>query len=235
MSKEQRNRRSDGEKENAMYDKVPGLIRHSLDEAHVCYLGEIPGNLLPNESELNELWEMHPSEYPQIMMHGHMVSIPRWQQAYGADYRFSGQVSKALPVPQLLRPLLSWVQETIDSRCNGLLLNWYDAERRHYIGAHRDKAGDLWPDSPIVMVSLGAERTMRLRRYKDKDRHDFVVSNGTMCILPLDTNQAWTHEVLHRKGDGGRRISVTIRAFKTAAVDESLVTPSNSNRTEGQS
>jgi alkylated DNA repair dioxygenase AlkB len=202
-----------------MYDKVPGLIRHPLDEAHVCHLGKIPGDLLLGISELNELWEMHPSEYPKITMHGHLIPIPRWQQAYGADYRFSGQVSRALPVPQLLRPLLSWVQEKIDSRSNGLLLNWYDAEEGHRIGAHRDKTGDLWPDSPIIMVSFGAARMMRLRRYKGKDRHDFVVSNGTLCILPLDTNETWTHEVLSRKSDCGRRISVTLRAFKAAAVD----------------
>jgi hypothetical protein len=32
-------------------------------------------------------------------------------------------------------------------------------------------------------------------------------------VLPYDTNQAWTHEVPHSAPIGGRRISVTLRAF----------------------
>lgn len=215
-----------------MYDNVPEITVHPLDEAHVCYTGRVPESLLLSESGKKALWEMHPADYPKIWIHGREIPIPRWQQAYGADYRFSGQVSKALPVPKLLRPLLEWVRETIDSRSNGLLLNGYDAEKHHYIGAHRDKTADLWPESPIVMVSFGAPRTMRLRRYKGKDRHDFVVSNGTLCILPLDTNQAWTHEVLHRKGDRALRISVTIRAFKTAEVEQTLLARAQANPIE---
>jgi len=202
-----------------MYDNVPGIIAHALDETHVCYTGRVPDNLFLCEAETEELWEMHPSEHPIILMHGNRVPIPRWQQAYGTDYHFSGQASKALPVPSLLAPLYAWVRQVFDARINGLLVNWYEAALGHYIGAHRDSTKSMCSGAPIVMVSYGATRTMRLKKWKGKARRDFVVSDGSVCILPFATNLAWTHEVLRRKSDVGRRISVTFRAFDEAGLD----------------
>jgi hypothetical protein len=39
------------------------------------------------------------------------------------------------------------------------------------------------------------------------------VDDGTVIVIPWRTNQRWTHQVLHRAADTGRRISVTLRAF----------------------
>ena len=87
-------------------------------------------------------------------MHGRFVKIPRWQQAYGVDYRFSGKVSKALPIPVLLTPLVVWAKNQIDDRLNGMLLNWYDADLGHYIGRHRDSivlaVGQKGPGGSVV-------------------------------------------------------------------------------------
>ena len=82
---------------------------------------------------------------PRILIHGRWVAIPRWQQAYGADYHFSGQTNKAMPVPPILAPLQAWAQDAIDPRINGLLVNWYDADLKHYIGAHERQHEDDVP------------------------------------------------------------------------------------------
>ncbi|MCI0333463.1 MAG: alpha-ketoglutarate-dependent dioxygenase AlkB [Planctomycetes bacterium] len=202
-----------------MYTTLPDLVTHALDGRFVCHVGRLPEPLLPSAAEREQLWEMHPSDFPRIFLHGRWVSIPRWQQAYGADYHFSGQASKALSVPTLLAPLQTWARVAIDARINGLLVNWYDAELNHYIGAHRDSTKMMCPGAPIVMVTYGASRTMRLRRWKGKDHRDFVVTDGTVCVMPYDTNLAWTHEILHRKRDIGRRVSVTLRAFQKGILD----------------
>ena len=49
-----------------------------------------------------------------------------------------------------------------------MLLNWYDAAQRHYIGAHRDSTVGLVSGAPIVTISLGATRTFRLRPMRGK-------------------------------------------------------------------
>jgi alkylated DNA repair dioxygenase AlkB len=81
------------------------------------------------------------------------------------DYHYTGRVNEALPVPALLEPFLSW-GATLDSRLNGVLLNWYDAEKKHYIGAHRDSTVQMIEGCPILTISLGATRNFRFRPWK---------------------------------------------------------------------
>jgi hypothetical protein len=71
-------------------------------------------------------------------MHGRPIKTPRWQQAYGADYHYTGRTNAALSVPAILEPLHHWARQAIDDRLNGLLLNWYDGALGHYIGPHHD-------------------------------------------------------------------------------------------------
>jgi alkylated DNA repair dioxygenase AlkB len=163
---------------------------------------------------VREIWDLHPEEFHEITMHGRMVKIPRWQQAYGRDYRFSGRINRALPVPAVLEPLLAWSQEQLDPRLNGLVLNWYDAAREHYIGPHRDKTKGLIAGAPIVTISLGEERVFRVRPWKATGVVDFPALHGTVFVMPFETNQVFTHEVPHFARHEGRRISVTLRAFE---------------------
>lgn len=192
-----------------------GFQSHDLGGGHVFLTGHLPKELLSSIS-FAELWDLHPPEFPQIHMHGHRVKIPRWQQAYGVAYRFSGKVSEALRVPACLEPIRDWCRATIDPALNGLLLNWYDGQLGHYIGRHRDSTHDLLPDSDIVTVSLGEERVFRLRPWPHRLETkpvDFRTSDGSVFILPWATNRTFTHEVTASKRLTGRRISVTLRAF----------------------
>jgi alkylated DNA repair dioxygenase AlkB len=194
--------------------KYPGFACHKLDDAHALYSGRVPSHLGFSESQFEQLWNEHPDEFHEIMMHGRLVKTPRWQQAYGKDYHYTGNVNKALALPQLLEPLLCWCQEAIDARLNGILLNWYDGSLDHYIGAHRDSTVNMYEGAPIVTVSLGEERTFRLRPWKGRAMRDFPAPDGTVFIMPYSTNLAWTHEVPKRKHFQKRRVSITLRAFQ---------------------
>ena len=70
-------------------------------------------------------------------------------------------------------------------------------------------------DGPIVTVSLGEERTFRLSHPKTKEVRDFPARDGTVFVLPFDTNKVWKHEVPRFARWRGRRISITVRAFLT--------------------
>jgi alkylated DNA repair dioxygenase AlkB len=187
---------------------------HQLDEGHCFYSGGLPSELTFDENQFESLWHQHPNEFHEIMMHGRLVKTPRWQQAYGKDYHYTGNVNRALPVPQILQPLHHWCQNTIDARLNGILLNWYDGSLGHYIGAHRDSTTNMLVDAPIVTASFGQSRVFRLRPWKGKGFLDFRADHGTVFIMPYATNQAWTHEVPKAKRFQQRRISVTLRAFQ---------------------
>jgi alkylated DNA repair dioxygenase AlkB len=181
---------------------------------------ELPTTLAREAAaRFDALWNLHPSAFLQIRQPStqRLIALPRWQQAYGQDYAYSGIVNRALAVPCLLAPFLAWAQHDIEARLNGLLLNWYDAELGHYIGPHRDSTIGLAVGSPIVTISLGATRTFRLRPFKAQGFLDFAARHGAVFVLPFESNRWLKHEVPSPKGAQGRRISITVRAFAPAS------------------
>lgn len=186
----------------------------SLDNRHSVFASKKPiPQFVLDEVAFKKIWDLHPLEYHLVKIHGKEIPTPRWQQAYGKNYRYTGSKNNALPIPNILKVFLEWSQENIDKRLNGLLLNWYDGLKSHYIGAHRDSTRDLKEGSPIVTISLGEERIFRMRPYRQKGFKDIEMNNGTVIVVPWTTNQYWTHEVPHFKKYSGKRISITLRAY----------------------
>jgi alkylated DNA repair dioxygenase AlkB len=202
-----------------------GFHPHELTEGNLLFVGCLPDHLLGDDASFELLWGLQPTQRPWIKMAGRPVQIPRNQQAYGADYAFSGQISRALQVPEVLLPYLDWSREVIDCRLNGLLVNWYDGATADYIGPHHDKTTALVKDTPIVTISCGASRTFRLTRGRGTDREvrDFEAGSGTVFVMPWQTNRAWKHEVPHFARNAGRRISITVRAFVESATPRAPV------------
>lgn len=187
----------------------------ALDAEHHVLAGEVPRELVPGAAGFDALWSLHPADFHEIVMHGRKVRTPRWQQAYGADYHYTGNVNRALPLTPEMDRLLGWTREVLDPRLNGLLFNWYDGAAGHYIGKHRDSEVDRIEGSPIVTISFGEARSFRLRRWRGDGFVDVPAEDGGVIVVPWATNRAYTHEVPARRGDRGRRISVTIRAFRS--------------------
>ncbi|MCB9758397.1 MAG: alpha-ketoglutarate-dependent dioxygenase AlkB [Alphaproteobacteria bacterium] len=187
-----------------------------LGDGHALAIGRLPDGLAP---DFEALWAVHPDDFHEITMGGRPVRTPRWQQAYGADYHYTGRVNRALPTPGLLQPLLAWAREAVDPRLNGLLLNWYDGAKGHYIGRHRDSIVGVVPETPIVTVSLGETRAFRMRPWRAPGFVDVEARDGSVIVIPWATNRAWTHEVPKAARYAGRRISVTLRAFEPAGGD----------------
>ena len=179
-----------------MKNKLLGFERHDLDADHILRVGRLPDSLVPDPVAFEALWATHPEDFHEIKLYGRLVKTPRWQQAYGIDYRYTGRVNKAKPIPPLLEPLLRWSQENIDRNLNGLLLNWYDGRLGHYIGPHHDSTANLVAESsPIVTISLGEDRTFRLRRSPTKLKApsiDIPACNGAVFVMPWETSLAFT-------------------------------------------
>lgn len=191
-----------------------GFTCVKLNNLDVIWCGKIPEKLIPENDLFARLWDLHPKDFHTVRILGRAVKTPRWQQAYNRTYQYTGSKNNALAVPSELSPYWDWSVANIDSRLNGLLLNWYDGSLGHYIGKHRDSTHNMIEGAPIVTISFGEERVFRLRPWKVKGEcKDFVVKNGSIIILPFHTNQSWTHEITKSKKSLGQRISLTIRAF----------------------
>lgn len=194
-------------------ESVTEFTNSMLDPAQYVRTAFLPTDLILSAASFDCLWNEHPADYHQILIYGRKVPTPRWQQAYGRDYHYTGQWNVALPLLPILEPFLAWCQAHIDHRLNGVLLNWYDAAHGHYIGKHRDSPKNMVVGCPIVTISLGATRTFRFRPWKGTGFRDFVATNGSVIVITYETNQTYTHEVLRLAKDEGRRISITLRGF----------------------
>jgi alkylated DNA repair dioxygenase AlkB len=195
------------------YPTYTNFTCHHLQDGHCFWSGQLPDQLMPSTIEFEILWQLHPREYHRIKLFDRWVQTPRWQQAYHKDYIYTGQLNRALPVPNAILPFWHWGQGCLDRRLNGILLNWYDGQLGHYIGKHRDSITNMIDGAPIVTISLGESRKFRLRPWRGKGYLDFAANHGTVFILPYATNLNWTHEVPGSKKYQGQRISITLRAF----------------------
>jgi len=195
-----------------------GIESVPLGGGYYVSIGKLPSPLyeqVRDTSWFDAFWNQHPANYHRIMIHGRLVNTPRWQAAFGRDYDYTGAVNHAAPITTEIQPFISWAQANIAPTLNGALVNWYDGALGHYIGAHHDSTKNLDPQAPIVIFSAGESRVLRLRsKQGDGGKWNVPVEAGSVLILPLDTNRAFTHEVPASKRRLGRRISITIRAFR---------------------
>lgn len=196
------------------------LNTHDLGNDCELLVGNLPQELVWTVEEFAAMWLTRPAGKHKIMMHGHLVDLPRGQAAHGKDYHFSGTRKVAGPIPESLMPLTTWVQTNIHAGLNGLLANYYDGPTE-YIGPHHDSVKNMVKDAPIVTVSFGETRVFRmtLEGNREKktiilDTKDFPAPNGTVFVMPYNTNLAWKHSVPKSTRYTGRRISVTFRAFE---------------------
>lgn len=206
---------------NPQESSTPGFTQHFLSPECSLELSSIPDSLVLQGVQFEELWNLRPLEFRRIVIHGREVAIPRWQSAYGRNYIFSGQVATGEEIPPILTPFLNWAKMHVDTRMNGLLLNWYDGKLGHYIGAHHDETKQLWPGTKIVTISLGDERIFRMTREETRDHkrcivetRDFPIPAGSVVVIPWETNLQWKHSVPKFARFTGRRVSITLRAFR---------------------
>lgn len=201
---------------------LEALLRVPVGPGGVVGVGNLPAALKPSQDEFEALWDLHPEEFIKFgRFTDKEVFLPRWQRAYEVDYSFSNRVSKAHPCPPEFKPFLAWAKG-LDERYNGMLVNWYDDEKGHYIGRHRDSTEGINTEVPILTLSLGGTRNFRMRPFRDKGFFDIPAEDGAVIVIPWGTNARYTHEVPASVRHVGRRISVTFRSFYTYDLSEVL-------------
>lgn len=190
------------------------FARHALGDEHAVFVGRLPDDMMPSPGQWESLWNLHPP-HRAVAAIRRAVRIPRWQQAYERTYAFSGTMGVALPRPPELQPYWDYGRGQVDARLNGLLVSWYEGRSGHYLGPHHDQEEGLVEGSPIVMISLGEQRMLRLTRTLNfrEQVHEFALSSGSVLVLPAATNRAWKHSVPRFASYRGRRINITLRAF----------------------
>ena len=173
-----------------------------------------PSALRPDAAGFEALWAIHPDDYHVIQMHGRPVKTPRWQQAYGADYHYTGRTNAALPVPPVLEPFRSWAREAVDEPAQRPAPQLVRRRARPLHRAaprqHQGHGPPAPPSSPSRSARGGSSASPIPA---GSSRRDFPADRGTVFVMPYDTNLAWKHArgaACSMRPEG----SLTFRAFQ---------------------
>ena len=207
-----------------------------------------------SDADFEETWATHPSHKPTGLMYGKSVTFHRYQQSYGYDYKFTGQVAAALPLTAVPAPAtvvldaLRSVESAAEPQ-NSALFNFYDGGS-DYMGAHSDDERQLHRGAPILSLSWCHPRPHQ-RRFrllpKDGVRDACVPSawrvgglkgavvmlgDGDLIVMGGACQTTHKHEVMPARTrelseQHGRRINLTVRSFAddSAAVTTAAPTP----------
>lgn len=174
----------------------------------------LPQELKFNAEGIRYIWEMRPLDAHKIKVFGKEYLTPRLQQAYGRDYPFSGTIAKSAgQIPDIFRTLVLYLNKKHSSNFNMMLINWY-RDGNDYIGMHSDNESQMKIDTPVVTVSLGAERDFFLVEKNSKKKQIFRLENNSVFVMGGTCQKTHKHGLPKRKNVKNYRISLTFREFK---------------------
>ena len=173
----------------------------------------LPAELKFTENDIEKIWELKPKTKSQVKVFNKIYDTPRFQQAYGIDYAFSGNVATSLPIPTIFENYLEYFSNKYNFKFNMLLLNWYE-NGEHYIGMHSDNEKQMVENSPVETITLGETRKFKIQNKTTKEIETFHIKNNEFFVMGGTFQKTHKHGIPKEKNKSGR-ISITMRAFRT--------------------
>jgi alkylated DNA repair dioxygenase AlkB len=136
------------------------------------------------------------------MMYERMIGVPRMYAHYAIDDP---------AMPKLLLDALKVVTSHVDAPFNSIGLNLYRDEHDS-VAPHNDKLHELVPHQPIVLLSLGATRTMTIRQKQPPHlRTDIELEAGSLLWMGWNAQLHNNPGIPKCRQATGPRISVAFR------------------------
>ena len=121
--------------------------------------------------------------------------------------------SYRLEDPQLPFPLAEaaeLVHGEFGTRCNSVGLNLY-RDQNDSVAPHNDRLGDLVPGHPVILLSLGATRRMRIQGKTSKAKLELDLEPGSLLLMDYETQKHYDHGIPKQRSAVGPRISLAFR------------------------
>jgi alkylated DNA repair dioxygenase AlkB len=149
-----------------------------------------------------------------VTLFGKSHPIPRLQcfiAQQGVQYRYSNLTMEGYGFPRVLELIKQKIEETTNYPFNAVLCNLY-RDGQDSMGWHSDNEAELGEDPVIASLSLGSQRTFRLRELKNrKETVDFELSHGSLLVMKEGVQNEWEHSVPKRLRVKQQRINLTFR------------------------
>lgn len=149
-------------------------------------------------AELQVSIEWHNGRRP---MYDRVVDVPRLTAHYNVDADW----------PELLLDAKRIVERYAGVPFNSVGLNFY-RDGRDSVAMHNDHTEELLPDSPIVLISLGCARRMRIQsKAKPRRSFDIALEPGSALLMAGPAQLHWEHGIPKTRDPVGPRISLAFR------------------------
>ncbi len=146
----------------------------------------------------------------------HIVTARKvaWYGDSDFPYTYSGTTKQALPWTGELSMLKDLVEKLTATRYNSCLLNLYH-DGNEGMAWHSDDEGSLGRNPTIASLSLGAERTFRLKHKRLPLAVALSLENGSLLVMKDTTQSHWLHCVPKSTRIKTPRINLTFRTMMT--------------------
>jgi alkylated DNA repair dioxygenase AlkB len=149
-----------------------------------------------------ELLEELPWRGGRRVMYEREVDVPRLRAHYHAG-------DSALPVT--LAQALAAVRAAVPAPFDSIGCNLY-RDQHDSVAPHNDKLADIVRGEPIVLLSLGATRTLVIRAKKPPRRVLQVdMEAGSLLLMSWETQLHYDHGIPKQRTPVGPRISLAFR------------------------
>jgi alkylated DNA repair dioxygenase AlkB len=168
----------------------------------------IPGsNLISNFIDTNTiLTSLMDIDYDRSMR-------ARWTASFGKSYDYSGNTYPYVEMPDFLANLIPDIATLVGFTPNNCLINLYH-DGKSSMGYHSDNTDILADNTGVVIISIGATRTLRFRNILDNTNIiDYVLDNGSIFYMTGDLQNDWLHSIPKSDTDD-IRISLTFREIR---------------------
>lgn len=137
-----------------------------------------------------------------------------WHGDPGLDYNYSGSSRVASGWgDKIVLEIKNKLENNLGLVFNSCLLNLYHSGAEG-MGWHSDDQNHLVPNSPVAIISFGAERFFKIRKFPEKDNiHKFPLPIGSVLLMSGQFQKHWQHELPKMMGLKTMRISLTFRVM----------------------
>ena len=145
-------------------------------------------------------------------MYDREVDVPRLRAHFDADDP---------RMPAALREALQRVRDQVRSPFDSVGLNLY-RDHRDSVAPHNDKLDDIIEGYPIVLLSLGATRTMVIRQKRPPHRRlRLELEAGSLLSMSWETQLHYDHGIPKQAHYSDPRISI---AFRVRSIQDARET-----------
>ena len=178
--------------------------------AYKCgFLNEVEASSLFIKLKREVNWQQE-----SMMMYGKEINFPRlisWYADESLNYSFSGITMKPHTWTNELLEIKTKVEDLVGSTFNSLLINYYRSGMDS-ISWHQDNEKEFGVNPVIASVSLGSERTFKLRRINDTAQViSFDLEPGSLIVMSGELQVNWQHSLPKRTKVKEGRINLTFR------------------------